>query len=159
MSVVWAFNLKEVQRVKPADNIPANGFTLKGDNGSTVVLIHGLTGTPNEMRFLANYLNKRGYTVICPRLAYHGDNIRVLKHAKWQEFYESVNKLNSQGMKSMILDLRNNSGGMLGTAIELSDEFLKPGKRIVYTRGINSQPEDYYSTARGLFEKVKDYFM
>ena len=82
-------------------------------------------------------------------------NLNKFAQTSMQEFYESVNKLNSQGMKSMILDLRNNSGGMLGTAIELSDEFLKPGKRIVYTRGINSQPEDYYSTARGLFETGK----
>lgn len=66
------------------------GFTLEGDNGAIVILIHGLTGTPNEMRFLANYFNKRGYTVICPRLANHGAPLGVLKKTRWQDFYASV---------------------------------------------------------------------
>ena len=43
----------------------------------------------------------------------------------------------------------------MGTAIELSDEFLGPMKLIVYTEGMRSPREDFYSTARGLFEKGK----
>jgi carboxyl-terminal processing protease len=52
----------------------------------------------------------------------------------------------------MILDLRNNSGGYMGTAIELSDEFLKANKLIVYTQGRNAQREEFHSTAKGMFE-------
>ena len=126
MSVVWAFNLKEMQRPKPSDTPPAGGITLKGSNGITVVLIHGLTGTPNEMRFLANYLNKKGYTVICPRLASHGEPIRVLKHTKWQEFYESVRKLFIEGgeladHKGPIFTGGLSMGALL--ALLLADEF------------------------------------
>jgi len=72
-----------------------------------------------------------------------------------QEFKEAVTLLKSQGMKSMILDLRNNSGGYMGTAIELSDEFLGQDKLIVFTRGRNSPREDFYSTSRGQFENGK----
>jgi len=54
------------------------------------MLIHGLTGTPVEMRFLAWYLNTRGFTVACPRLANHGEPLDVLKHTRWSAFYESV---------------------------------------------------------------------
>jgi carboxyl-terminal processing protease len=72
-----------------------------------------------------------------------------------QEFYEAMSKLKPQGMHSLILDLRNNTGGYMGTAIELSDEFLGPDKLIVYTNGLRSQREDFYSTGRGLFEKGK----
>ncbi len=97
MSVVWSFKLKELKKHRPSNKYLGNGFTLKGDNGATIVLIHGLTGTPNEMRFLATYMNKKGYTVICPRLANHGESIWVLKHTKWQEFYESVRKLFTEG--------------------------------------------------------------
>jgi carboxylesterase len=70
-----------------------NGFTLEGDNGAAVVLVHGLTGTPNEMRFLATYLNRKGYTVICPRLANHGEPLSVLKKTRWQDFYASVREV------------------------------------------------------------------
>ncbi|MEI7724988.1 MAG: S41 family peptidase [Bacteroidota bacterium] len=82
-------------------------------------------------------------------------NLNKFAQTSMQEFYESVNRLKNEGMKSMILDLRNNSGGYMGTAIELSDEFLNPGKLIVYTQGRNAQREDFYSTAKGLFETGK----
>jgi len=49
-----------------------------------------LTGTPNEMRFLAGWLNREGYSVICPRLAHHGEPVEVLKDARWQDFYATV---------------------------------------------------------------------
>ncbi|MCX6268539.1 MAG: S41 family peptidase [Bacteroidetes bacterium] len=82
-------------------------------------------------------------------------NLNKFAQTSMQEFTESVQLLNSQGMKSMILDLRNNSGGYMGTAIELSDEFLLPGKLIVYTQGRHAQREDFYSSAKGLCESGK----
>jgi carboxyl-terminal processing protease len=72
-----------------------------------------------------------------------------------QEFNDAETLLNSRGMKSLILDLRNNSGGYMGTSIELSDEFLGPGKLIVYTQGRQAQREDFYSSSRGRFETGK----
>ncbi len=91
MSVIFTFGPDQLRKQKPAKSFAYdNGFSLDGSNGSSVILIHGLTGTPNEMRFLANYLNKKGYTVICPRLANHGEPLPVLKHTKWQELYRSV---------------------------------------------------------------------
>ena len=66
-----------------------NGF-LKGKNGASVLLIHGLTGTPNEMRYLANSLNRKGYSVFCPRLANNGEPMPVLKKTTWQDFYSSA---------------------------------------------------------------------
>ncbi len=68
------------------------------------------------------------------------------------EFKESLATLKSQGMSKLIFDLRGNSGGVMQTAIEISDELLKAGKRIVFTEGINSPVENYNSTARGGFE-------
>ena len=125
MSVVWSFKLSELKREKPSGNMLGNGFTLTGDNGITVVLIHGLTGTPNEMRFLANYLSKKGYTVICPRLANHGESLQVLKFTKWQEFYGSVRKLFTEGElkdhKGPIFTGGLSMGALL--ALLLADEF------------------------------------
>ncbi len=72
------------------NSVNGNGVSFKGGNNRTVILIHGLTGTPNEMKFLAQFLNKQGYSAICPRLANHGEPINILKKAKWQDFYQSV---------------------------------------------------------------------
>ena len=54
-------------------------------------------------------------------------------------------KLNDQGMQSLILDLRGNPGGLLTTAIELSDRFL-PSGTIVSTRG-RTQADNSQETA------------
>jgi carboxyl-terminal processing protease len=62
-------------------------------------------------------------------------------------------KLKSQGMTNLILDLTNNSGGYLNTAIELADEFLSEGKLEVYTEGYFSPRQDNLATAKGDFEK------
>ena len=79
-------------------------------------------------------------------------NLNKFASTSMQEFTEAMTKLKSAGMQHLILDLRNNSGGYMGTSIDLSDEFLSPGKIIVYTQGRNSPREDFYSSARGMFE-------
>jgi carboxylesterase len=89
MSVKFCLKLKKVSK----SPVEESSLYLQGENGLTAVLIHGLTGTPNEMRFLANFLNKKGYTVFCPRLANHGEPLSVLKKTKWEDFYESVRKV------------------------------------------------------------------
>jgi len=56
------------------------------------LLIHGLTGTPTELRRVAQGLAKRGHTVYVPTLAGHcGDN-SDLQATGWQDWYESVRK-------------------------------------------------------------------
>ncbi len=69
------------------------GLFFKGNNGRHAILIHGLTGTPYEVAFLAKFLNKKGYSVTCPRLANHGKPIEILKNTRWQEWYQSVRAL------------------------------------------------------------------
>jgi len=93
MSVVFSLDRASSKSYASRKSQDKNGLYLKGDSGSTVILIHGLTGTPNEMKFLANFLNRKGYSVICPRLANHGETISVLKNTKWQDFYESVREV------------------------------------------------------------------
>jgi len=70
-----------------------------------------------------------------------------------EEFHASMAQLKTGGMKSLILDLRGNSGGFLNTAIELSDEFLEAGKLIVYTEGLKSPRQDFRATETGEYEK------
>ncbi len=73
----------------------------------------------------------------------------------YDEFFESLKKLKSQGMKSLILDLRGNSGGYLNTAIMIADELLEGNKLIVYTEGKASPKKEEFATDAGNFEKGK----
>jgi len=62
------------------------------------------------------------------------------------EFREAIDSLESKGAAKFIIDLRNNSGGLLKSAVEISENFLDKGEIIVSTRGrkIGSSRE-YYS--------------
>lgn len=71
------------------------------------------------------------------------------------EFQEAMADLKSEGMENLVFDLRGNSGGYLGTAMSISDEFLENGKSIVYTEGIHSPRQDLDATAEGNFESGK----
>lgn len=51
------------------------------------------------------------------------------------EFGKSVQKLESQGMDALILDLRNNPGGLLDAAVKVTENFVERGRLIVSTRG------------------------
>ena len=88
------------------------------------------------------------------------DNIGYIKLDRFAqssilEFNQSLTELKKKGMKSLILDLRGNSGGYLNTAIDLADEFLPKGKLIVYTEGVHSQRINYNDKYKGDFEDGK----
>lgn len=73
----------------------------------------------------------------------------------YDEFFEGLKKLKNDGMKSLILDLRGNSGGYLNTAIMIADELLGDKKLIVYTEGKSSPKKEEFATDAGNFESGK----
>lgn len=74
--------------------------------------------------------------------------------ATYDEFRKAFNKLSKQGMKKLILDLRGNGGGYLNAAVDISDEFLSKGMKIVYTKGKASAQKTYFATEKGGFENA-----
>ncbi len=69
------------------------------------------------------------------------------------EFKDALNRLKNKGMNSLILDLRNNTGGYLEQAIFIADEFLDHNKMIVYTEGLHEPKNSYLAKRKGSFEK------
>jgi len=66
-----------------------------------------------------------------------------------EELEKDLNTLRAQGMKSLLLDLRSNSGGLLSQAVDVLDQLVPNDKLLVYTRGrIPSSNADYKSTDR-----------
>lgn len=70
------------------------------------------------------------------------------------EFVAALTKLRKQGMKKLILDLRNNPGGYLEQAYKLSDELLPKGKKVVYTKGRRGEFNEDYTSAGGSYADV-----
>lgn len=67
----------------------------------------------------------------------------------YEEFMSAVNELGKQGMKNLILDLQDNGGGYLQTAVQIANEFLKKGDLIVYTKGRQVPRYDYVAKGNG----------
>lgn len=67
------------------------------------------------------------------------------------EMHKTLAKLLRQGMKSLILDLRDNSGGSLESAIEVAQEFLPAKDKILYTEGAHQPRRNFFADGKGLF--------
>jgi len=70
-----------------------------------------------------------------------------------QEIINSLMELNIGQIKGFILDLRGNSGGFLGTALEISNFFLDAGQTIVYTEGMRIPQMTEKAKGSGFFKK------
>lgn len=95
--------------------------------------------------------------MITPTLGY----IRVDRFARttYDEFKKSLDELITEGMSSVILDLRGNPGGFMDIANSIVDEFLEDGKLIVFTKNKRGNVDKSFSTKRGDFEKGKVYVL
>ena len=71
----------------------------------------------------------------------------------YKEIVIALKDLKTQGMTGLILDLRGNTGGYLQAAINVSDEFIKNDRLIVYTEGKNRPRNFAYATGKGNFEE------
>jgi carboxyl-terminal processing protease len=83
--------------------------------------------------------------------------IKLNKFAEttYREFMQAMEKLQQQHMQQLVLDLRDNGGGIMQQAVEITDEFLNDNKLIVYTQGTHSPRADYNCSKDGVFEKGK----
>lgn len=82
--------------------------------------------------------------------------IRLSKFARttFQEFQMASLGLMASGMKKLILDLRDNSGGFFDQALLMSNSFLPKGAQIVYMEGLHRKREDYHADGRGFLQDV-----
>ena len=77
------------------------------------------------------------------------DGIGYLRIVQFNEptanaLQDALDKLTKEGLQGLIIDLRNNPGGLLTSAIEVSEKFLKRGDLIVFTQGRNEKPQQTF---------------
>lgn len=77
----------------------------------------------------------------------------------FDEFDKSITELLNTGMKSLVLDLRDNPGGFMHIAKSIADEFLHNDELIVYTKNRKGKVEKEYSTGEGKFQNGKLYVL
>ena len=81
------------------------------------------------------------------------DNIGYVKLTQFQEatgrdLGRALKQFKDQKVQSTILDLRNNPGGLLTAAVEVSEQFLPNGKLVVYTKGRESKKDEWFAKGR-----------
>jgi len=88
--------------------------------------------------------------LIAPKTGY----IKISKFSAttYQEFMESLRKLQRQGIEKLVIDLRQNPGGFLDAATRIADELLDGNKLILFTKGKSYPRTDYKCEKPGLFE-------
>ena len=76
--------------------------------------------------------------------------LRDFTHTSSRELVAAIEKLEKQGMKKLMLDLRGNPGGVLDQAVDVADIFLPKGAKVVYTRGrTSSSAQDFFAPGEG----------
>lgn len=81
------------------------------------------------------------------------DSIGYIRISQFQErtgsdLAEVLKNFEKENVSSLILDLRNNPGGLLSTAIEVTGEFIPPGKRVVTVKGRNGEKGEYVTDGK-----------
>lgn len=129
---------------------------MKGPSGSKVKIMVSRDGNliPFEM-------TRDKIPVNCIDAAFMIDDstgyIKLSKFTRttYKEFSEATEKLMSQGMKRLLFDLRDNTGGYLDQALRLSNEFLEKGDGIVYMEGLHRPRQDFDADGRGRLKEVQ----
>jgi carboxyl-terminal processing protease len=77
----------------------------------------------------------------------------------FDEFKTGLTKLEKQGIKSLVIDVRDNGGGYMEEAIAIADEFLKDKELIVFTKSKKGLIEKTFATKQGSFENGNVYVL
>jgi carboxyl-terminal processing protease len=151
--------------LKVNDSVPVAGVQISSDKIRN--LLRGPESTEVKLQVLRDggkkdVVIKRGLIPISPIDAAYmiepgTGYLRINKFADrtYEAFMLNMEKLQKQGMKQLILDLRGNGGGLLKEAISIADAFLSGDKLIVYTEGENMKRMDYKCGTDGIFETGK----
>jgi len=123
---------------------------LRGEKGTTVKLEVMREKSPELLKFtiMRDIIKvksiKKSHFISGTKIGY----VRIVEFQKRtaDDLKTSLQELEKEGLEGLILDLRNNPGGLLDSAIDVADEFIEKGKLVVYTQGRDAEDKrSYYS--------------
>lgn len=129
---------------------------MKGPSGSKVKITVNRNGT-----MIPFEITRDKIPVNCIDAAFMiDDSVGYIKLSKFtrttiREFDEASDKLLDQGMKRLIFDLRDNTGGYFDQALMLSNQFLRRGDMIVYMEGMHRPRQDFDADGRGTLKDIE----
>lgn len=141
-----------------------NGKSVEGmDLTAVVSKMKGKDGTKVELTVLRDNHQKKftitreeihsqtvTYKMLNGKIGYI--EVSSFEEVTKQQFRDALDDLEKQGEKSLVIDLRNNGGGLLSTAVDMLDRLLPEGI-VVYTKDKDGKKEVYRSTDKESFDK------
>lgn len=144
--------LRTGDRVVEIDTMTTRGWmndettrALRGPPGSEVRVVIERPGTPARLTFTVTRggIHRRavGRTALLAGSVGYVD-VNIFNDSTAMELRNAIDSLNAAGMKSLVMDLRGNPGGVLGQGVGVADMFLDKGQLIVSLRGRDPAPTE-----------------
>lgn len=150
--ILFANKKKLFGRKLPNDSLFA---TLKGEVGSQIELTVYRKSQNKKLKVnLKRDVIPLKSVDVALRLNATTGYIKINRFAgtTYDEFKKALSSLKKQGIKSLVIDVRDNGGGYMEEAIGIADEFLKDKTLIVFTKSAKDATEKMYATEKGSFE-------
>ena len=130
---------------------------MKGEKGTNVRLGIHRTGEKNTLYYTITRGDIPVHSIdasymLTPEIGYV--KINSFSETTYPELLVALAELNQKGFKGLVIDLRGNSGGIMQTAIQMTNIFLPKNRLILYTEGRKSPREEYVSDGRGAFQNL-----
>ena len=134
-------------------NISKSVAELKGRPGTQVAILIERSGIDDRfevdvIRELIEVDNVHGTELLESGIGY----LRISQFGKrtGDEMVDAIESLLNQGMEALMMDLRNNPGGLLDVAVEVVEKFVPAGQLVVYTKGRHeAMSEEWHAQADG----------
>ena len=157
--ILYADNVKLYGRKLPSDSLFSK---LKGEPGSEVVLtvFRKSTNKKFKVKLQRDVVPIKS---VDAALMLNSDTgylkINRFAESTYDEFQHGMTKLRNAGMKNFIIDLRDNGGGYVETAVKIADELLVNKKLIVFTKNKRNEIQKSIATDVGDFEEGKVFVL
>jgi len=128
---------------------------LKGEKGTKVKL---KVYRPETKEYLDFKIKRNDVPIKSVDAAYMiNDNLGYIKvnrfaESTYKEFKKGLDQLQDEGASKLVLDLRDNPGGLLSVAEQIADEFIEKDKLILFTKNKKGNIKQTFATSRGDFE-------
>jgi carboxyl-terminal processing protease len=128
---------------------------MRGPKGTKVNLTIQRDGTPDPLVFTLVRDTIKIESVKSKVI----DNLGYVRLTQFQEatgrdLSRAIKQFKDQKVQGAILDLRNNPGGLLTAAVDVSEQFLPSGKLVVYTKSREGKKDEWVSKARDQMEDL-----
>ncbi|HET9963326.1 MAG TPA: S41 family peptidase [Nitrospiraceae bacterium] len=127
---------------------------MRGPRGTKVNLTIQRDGTPDPLMFSlvrdTIKIESVKYKVIDNTIGYI--RLTQFQEATGKDLSRALKQFKEQKVQGTILDLRNNPGGLLTAAVDVSEQFVGNGKLIVYTKGREGKKDEWFSKTKETLE-------